>query len=174
MRLRVCLAASIFAGLSTAAMAADSAPTLLGAFGGWSAYQSTTGDGRTCYVMATPKASEPKKAVRDPIYFLISDWPRRRAKAEMQIIPGYKYKDGSEVTAQVGAAKIMFFTQNTTGTGSAWVRDTADEARLVDAMRRGSKVVITGVSQRGTTTHDTYALDGLETALDRIHTACGM
>jgi hypothetical protein len=175
MRSRDLLPAGVFAAvLSTAAVAADSAPTLLGAYNGWSAYQSTTGDGRTCYVMAQPKSSEPKKAVRDPVYFLISDWPRRRAKAEMQIIPGYKYKDGSQVTAQVGADKIMFFTQNATGTGSAWVRDTADEARLVDAMKRGSQVTVTGVSQRGTTTHDTYSLDGISTALDRIHTACGM
>jgi len=96
MRSRAFLPAGIFAAiLSTAAAAAATAPTLLGAFGGWSAYQSTTGDGRTCYVMAQPKSSEPKKAVRDPIYFLISDWPRRKAKSEMQIIPGYKYKDGS-------------------------------------------------------------------------------
>jgi len=174
MRSRVFLPAGILAAvLSTAAAKAD-APTLLGAYNSWSAFQSTTGDGRTCYVMAQPKSSEPKKAVRDPIYFLISDWPRRKAKAEMQIIPGYKYKDGSQVTAQIGADKIVFFTQNTTGTGNAWVRDTADEARLVDAMKRGSQVVITGVSQRGTTTHDTYSLEGISTALDRIHAACGM
>jgi invasion protein IalB len=175
MRSRAFLPAGIFAaGLSIAAAAADTAPTLLGAFSGWSAYQSTTGDGRTCYVMAQPKSSEPKKAVRDPVYFLISDWPRRKARSEMQIIPGYKYKDGTQVTAQVGADKIVFFTQNTTGTGSAWVRDSADETRLVDAMKRGSQVVVTGVSQRGTTTHDTFSLDGISTALDRIHAACGM
>jgi hypothetical protein len=169
------LLACIFAAtFSTAAMAADSAPTLLGAFNGWSAFQATTGDGKTCYVMAQPKSSEPKKAVRDPIYFLISDWPRRNAKVEMQIIPGYKYKDGSQATAQVGAEKVEFFTQNATGSGNAWVRDTADEARLADSMRRGSKIVVTGVSQRGTTTHDTYSLDGIGTALDRIHAACAM
>ena len=173
MRSGILLACIFTAGFATVAAAAD-APTLLGAFSGWSAFQSSTADGKTCYVMAQPKSSEPKKAVRDPIYFLISDWPRRKAKAEMQIIPGYKYKDGSPVTAQVGAQKVAFFAQNTAGSGSAWVKDSADETRLADAMRRGSQVVVTGVSQRGTTTRDTYSLDGLGTALDRIHTACGM
>src|SRR5262249_38082799 len=122
------------------------APTLLGAYSGWSAFQSATGDGRTCYVMAQPSSSEPAKAKRDPIYFLISDWPRRKAKAEMQIIPGYKYKDGSAVTAQIGPDKVQFFTQNNSGSGSAWVKDPADEARLADAMRRGSQITVVGVS----------------------------
>jgi hypothetical protein len=174
MRLRIALFAGIAAILSTAAGAADTGPTLLGAFSGWSAFQSTTPDGKTCYVMAQPRSSQPAKAHRDPIYFLISDWPRRKAKGEMQIIPGYKYKDGTQVTAQVGTDKVEFFTQNTTGSGSAWVRDTADEARLADAMKRGSQIVVTGVSQHGTKTHDTFALEGISTALDRIHTACGM
>ncbi len=174
MRSRVLLAGIFAAILSTAAAAADTAPTLLGAFKDWSAFQSTTSDGKTCYVMGQPRSSVPKKAVRDPIYFLISDWPRRKAKAEMQIIPGYKFKDGSQVTAQVGADTIAFFTQNATGTGIAWVKDSADETRLADAMRRSSQVVVTGVSQRGTTTHDTYSLDGIGTALDKIHAACAM
>jgi invasion protein IalB len=171
---RLFLAGILATIMSTAALAADSAPTLLGAYNTWQAYQSSTADGRTCYVMAQPRSSEPAKAKRDPIYFLISDWPRRKAKAEMQIIPGYRYKDGSQVTAQVGADRVAFFTQNTTESGSAWVRDAADEVRLVEAMKRGSQVVVTGVSQRGTTTHDTFSLEGISSALDRIHAACGM
>jgi hypothetical protein len=174
MRLRVLLACGFAAVFSTAAMA-DSAPTLLGAFKDWSAFQSNTnGDGKTCYIMAQPHSSVPAKAKRDPIYFLISDWPRRKAKGEMQIIPGYKFKDGSPVTAQAGGTKVELFARDNGGTGSAWVKDPADEARLADIMRRSPQVVVTGVSQRGTTTHDTYSLDGIGQALDRIHAACGM
>ena len=62
----------------------------------------------------------------------------------MQIIPGYKYKDGSPVTAQIGSEKVAFFSRDNGGTGSAWVKDPADEARLADAMRRSVQVVITG------------------------------
>ena len=173
MRLSVLLACGFVAAFSTTAMA-DTAPTLLGAFKDWSAFQADTSDGKTCYIMARPHSSVPAKAKRDPIYFLISDWPRRKAKGEMQIIPGYKYKDGSPVTAQVGREKVEFFTRETGSASSAWVKDPADEARLADVMRRSPQVVVTGVSQRGTTTHDTYALDGLGQALDRIHAACGM
>jgi hypothetical protein len=172
MGLRVLLACGFAAAFSTAAMA-DSAPTLLGAFKDWSAFQSdTSGDGKTCYIMAQPHSSLPAKAKRDSIYFLISDWPRRKAKGEMQIIPGYKYKDGAPVTAQAGREKVEFFSRDNGGAGSAWVKDPA--ARLADIMRHSAQVVVTGVSLRGTTTHDTYSLDGFGQALDRIHTACGM
>ena len=60
------------------------------------------------------------------------------------------------------------------GAGAAWVRHHDDEARLIDAMRGSSTLVVTGTSARGSTTKDTYSLAGLGDALDRIHQACGM
>ncbi len=120
--------------------------------------------------MAKPLSSTPKKAKRDPIYFLISDWPGRRAKNEAEIVPGYKYKDDSTVTAQVGGEKFTFFTKNDTDDGSAWVQDVNDEARLIAAMSRAVTVVVTGTSARGTETKDTYALSGLEQALSTAST----
>ena len=59
--------------------------------------------------------------------------PRR----EPEIVPGYKYKDGSDVTAEVGSDKFSFFTKNDGEAGGAWVEAQADEARLVDAMKSG-------------------------------------
>lgn len=163
-------AAAIFAS----SVAADTAPTLLGTFKDWSAFQATTSQGRTCYTLAKPKSSEPKKAKRDPIYLLISDWPLRKTRSEPEIVPGYQYKDGSTVSVTVGAEKFEFFTKNDGGAGSAWVQDQSNEINFVEAMKRGSQVVVTGTSQRGTLTHDTYSLNGFAAALDKIHAACGM
>jgi hypothetical protein len=168
------LAGLLVALVSVPAFAADTQPTLLAAYKNWSAFQASTSDGKTCYVLAHPKSSEPKKAARDPMYFLISDWPSRSAKSEPQIVPGYQFKEDSKVTAQVGSDKFEFFTKNDGGAGSAWVKDPADETRLIAAMKRGAQVIVTGISQRGTMTHDTYSLGGLSAALTKIHTACGM
>lgn len=170
---------SLFVGILAAASVstgafADQAPQLLGSFKEWTALQSTTSSGRTCYVMSTPKSKVPAKAKRDPAYFLISDWPVRHTKGEPQIVPGYEYKPDSSVTAQVGPEKFEFFTKNSGGAGSAWVQDPATEAKLVDAMKHGSTVVVTGTSQRGTATKDTYSLNGISAALDKIHSSCGM
>lgn len=147
---------------------------LLGVTGSWSAFSSGSGSDKTCYAMAKPSKSDPRKIKRDPIYFLITDWPGRKTKSEPQVNPGYQYKDGSTVTAQVGRDKFEFFTQNDGGDGAAWIRKRADEVRLVDLMKTGQSLVVTGTSKRGTVTRDTYSLAGLSDALDKIHQACGM
>jgi len=171
---RTLLAGAFAAAVSISSAAADTPPTLLGSFNAWSAFQTTTSSGRTCYALAKPKSSEPKKAKRDQVYFLISDWPLRKTRSEPEVVPGYEYKADSPVTAAIGSDKFEFFTKNDGDSGSAWIKDQSDEVRLVEAMKRGSQVVVTGVSQRGTTTHDTYSLSGLSAALEKIHTACGM
>lgn len=165
-------AGAAVAGLAPAA-AADS-PTLLGAFKDWSAYTTGSGKTKTCYALSQPKSMLPKNVNRDPVFFLISDWPARKAKGEPEVVPGYPYKEGSKVTAQVGSDKFTFFTKNEDKTGNAWVEAKADEARLVDSMRRGSQMIVTGTSSRGTLTKDTYSLSGVSAALDKIHKACGM
>jgi hypothetical protein len=163
---------TLLAGLTPAAAADVS--TLLGVSKSWSAYQMSTSDGKVCFAMSTPKSTDPKKTVRDPMGFLVSDWPDRKAKAELQVVPGYQYQDGSKVTAQAGKAKVEFFTKNDGGSGNAWIEDMGDEGRLLDAMSHASQLVVTGISQRGTKIKDTYSLVGLKSALGRIHTACGL
>jgi len=160
---------------SLGAAAADTA-TLLDVSKNWSAFTSGSGSSKICYALSKPTATDPKKAKRDPIYFIITDWPGRspKAKSEPEAVPGYQYKEGSIATAQVGSDKFELFTQNEAGQGAAWVRKRTDEVRLIDAMRRGQELVVTGTSKRGTQTHDTYSLAGLSDALDKIHTACGM
>ena len=161
--------------LSIVTAAADT-PTLLGVTKDWSSFTSGNGTTKICYALAKPTKTDPKKVKRDPIFFLVNDWPGRspKAKAEPEAVPGYQYKEGSNVIAQIGPDKFELFTQNEDGAGAAWVRKRADEARLVDAMKRGQQLIVSGTSKRGTETHDTYSLAGLSDALDKIHAACGM
>jgi hypothetical protein len=94
-------------------------PEILGVFKDWTAYKTGAGDARVCYALSKPIQSEPRKLKRDAAYFLINDWPGRNAKAEPEIVPGYVYKEGSEVTAQVGSDKFQLFTKNDGGAGGA-------------------------------------------------------
>lgn len=173
---RLTIAALIAAGSAVVPLASAQAedPTLLGGFNAWSAFSNGTGDGKVCYALAQPSSKQPAKIKRDPVYFLINDWPKRSAKGEPEVVPGYQYKDNSKVTVQVGSDKFDFFTKNEDGVGGAWVAQPADEVRLLDAMKRGQQIIVTGISKRGTMTHDTYSLAGLSDALDKIHAACGM
>jgi hypothetical protein len=171
------ICAAVFAGSAFAACvgpAGAETATLLGASQKWSAYSSGTGDGKVCYALSQPVSTMPKRAKREPIYFLINDWPGRKAKAEPEIVPGYLYKEGSSVTVQVGADKFVFFTKNNGGAGNAWVQTEADEQRLIAAMKATGMLVVTGQSKRGTLTQDNYSTAGLSEALDKVHQACGL
>jgi len=166
---RLTLVATL-AVLAGPAQAAD-LPTLLGTSRDWTAYQANTGDGKVCYAASTPTRTSPKKA-RDSIYVIVSTWPGRNATDEIEVVPGYLYKDGQAATAEVGSQKAELFTQNDGKVGMAWVKELSTETALVSAMRGGSTLTVTGVSKRGTKTTDTYSLAGLGQALDRAHTAC--
>jgi hypothetical protein len=170
----------LFACLAGAAVlapplaAAATPPEILGVFKNWAAYTTGLGDSKVCYALSKPVSTEPRKIHRDPAYFLINDWPARKAKSEPEIVPGYLYKDGSSVDADAGGSKFTLFTKNDGGTGGAWVEAQADETRMIDAMKAASEIAVSGTSKRGTTVHDTYSTAGLSDALDKIHQSCGM
>jgi hypothetical protein len=53
-----------------------------------------------------------------------------------------------------------------------WVKNAAEEPRLVESMRRAPDITIKGVSARGTASTDIYSLKGLAQALDRVAQEC--
>jgi invasion protein IalB len=171
--MRALTASAAIAAILAVTPALAEQPQVLGTFQNWAAYAAGTGEQKVCYALSTPKSSSPRKK-RDKIYFLVSDWPSRNAKGESEIVPGFKYKDGSVVTLQVGSHKFSLFTRNDGDEGSAWVTDAADEAPIVAALRSNMTAVVAGTSSRGSTIRDTYGLAGFGDALDKAHSACGM
>lgn len=145
-------------------------PTLLGQFGEWGAYTATNAGKKVCYALAKPtaQATEPPKRPRDPAYIFVSTRPAENVRNEISIVIGYPFKPGLEASADIGSAKYALFTQ----ADGAWVKNPAEEARMVDTMRRGSDMVISGESGRGTKSTDRYALKGLAQALDRVAQEC--
>ena len=173
---RLVIAVGLASGALAAlpATAADVPAEKLGEFKAWTAYSSGAGDSKVCYALSKPRMSEPTKVKRDPTYFLINDWPGRKAKSEPEIVPGYEYKDKSTVMAEVGSTKFEFFTKNEGTAGGAWLEQQPDEDRLVEAMRKSAELFVIGTSKKGTQTRDTYSLAGLSDALDKVHEACGL
>jgi invasion protein IalB len=54
----------------------------------------------------------------------------------------------------------------------AWIKNMAEEARMLDAMRKGSDLTVKGTSARGTNSTDQFSLKGLPQALERADQAC--
>ena len=64
-----------------------------------------------------------------------SSQPAQDFYDSQELVPGFQYKDGSSVAAQMGGATVTFFTKNDGGAGGAWIEAQADEERLVNAMK---------------------------------------
>ena len=114
----------------------------------------------------------PANTTRDSVFFLISSWPGRKVRNEPSVVPGYQYKVGTKVQVQVGSDKFELFTKNDGSAGGAWVENPADEKKLIDAMKRGAEMSVTGTSSRGTLTRDNYSLAGISAALDKVAATC--
>ena len=147
-------------------------PELLGEFNDWKAFKSSDSGATVCYALSQPKSSAPKNVKRDPIFFIVSNFPARQVKGEPSIVSGYPFKEGSKATVQVGGASFAFATVNAGTDGGAWIPDNATEQKLLAAMRGGSNMTVKGTSRRGTETTDNYSLSGASAALDRINQEC--
>jgi hypothetical protein len=53
-----------------------------------------------------------------------------------------------------------------------WIKNAAEEARALDAMRKGARIVVKAMSLRGNLTTDSYSLSGLTQALERVQKEC--
>ena len=147
---------------------AQAAPTLLGTFDQWESYKNVDARGTVCWAVTQPQTKEPAGANRDPIYFIITTWPKQSIANEPSIVIGYPFKDGGQATVEVGSDKFAFFTRD----DGAWLQGKTEEQRLVTAMRAASEMTVKGISKRGTLTTDTYSLKGLSLALDKVAEGC--
>jgi hypothetical protein len=145
-------------------------PTLLGQYGEWGAYTASPGGKKICFAIAKPSSSEtnPPNRPRNPVYMFISSRPADKVSNEVSIIIGYPFKSSAEATLEVGSTSFTLYTQQ----DGAWIKNAADEARLVDAMRAGQSAVVKGASSKGTRTTDVFSLKGLAQALDRSDQDC--
>lgn len=153
-----------------AAAAGDAQPTLLGQYGDWGAYTASPGGNKVCFALAKPKTmkTEPEGRKRDPSYVFVSTRPADKVKNEVSVIIGYPFKTNSDATAEVGTAKFAMYTRD----DGAWIKNAGEEARMVDAMRKGADLTVKGTSGRGTQSTDQYSLKGLAQALDKIEQEC--
>ncbi len=143
---------------------------LLGQFSDWGAYKATPGGKKICFALSKPTSAvtDPVGRNRDPSYAFVSTRPAEKVVNEVSMIVGYPQKPGVDATATIGSASYVMYTQN----DGAWVKNAAEEAQMVEAMRKGADMVVKSVSTHGTKTTDTYSLKGLSQALDKVAEEC--
>lgn len=144
-------------------------PKQLGSFGNWQALTFEEDGKSGCYVIAEPDRKEGAYNSRGPVYALVTHRPSDDKLGVVTIIAGYAYQEGSQVTLEIGEDKFSLFTQ----ADMAWASD-EDDAKIVEALKKGAGMIVRGTSSRGTETMDSYSLTGFSKAYATIGDACGL
>mgnify|MGYP005728819133 FL=1 len=140
----------------------------VGKFKDWETIVVTDGSKKLCFAQSKPVLQSPKKNPREARFF-ISFRPADKIKDEVSITSGYQYNTQNSITAKSGKNKIKFDVKKE---NFAWIGDTRLERKMVNVMKKGSRIMITGYNQSGSQTIDHYSLMGFTKAYNTAKKSC--
>jgi hypothetical protein len=139
----------------------------------WSVFEAK--DPAQCWSVSSPKETVNSRdgrvvAVRrGDILLFVSYIPGSGVKGQVSFTGGYPFRDGSTVTMEISGTSFDLFTEGE----MAWAASESDDAKIVDAMKRGADAKLTAFSSRGTKTEDTFSLLGFTAAVEEAAKRCG-
>jgi Invasion associated locus B (IalB) protein len=142
-------------------------PTLLGQYDGWGAYWAAPDGRKVCFAAARPNGTQTNRG-RTPAYLFITSRPYEKVKDEVSAIVSFPLKVSAEATAVIGKKQYALSAQS----DGVWIKNQADEPKLIDDMRKGGDLVLKATTDRGLQSTDTFSMKGLAQALDRIAREC--
>jgi invasion protein IalB len=164
-----CIAATLaLQGAVTAPALAQATPMLLVKSSDWSAVTAQGSKGKICYAMAKPTKMDPATLKHGDVFFFVSTRLGENIRNEPSLQVGYTLKEGSKVTVDVDGKKYSLFTR----ADGAWLEAPDDEAKLLDAMKKGKKLTVAAQSSRGSATSYAFSLSGLGAALEAASKEC--
>jgi len=161
-------ALALAAAAAGGAARAAEPPEVLGTFGAWTAFAEGQGATKLCYMASSPVKKEGKYTSRGEAATLVSHNLADKTFDVVSVVAGYDYKADEDVLAQVDEKKFTMFSKGS----RAWTSDGATDKAMVAAMKRGTRLIVVGTSDRGTRTTDTYSLIGFTKAYQAIGKAC--
>lgn len=142
----------------------------LGNYNDWGAYSWNLEEGKVCSILSYPKKEEGKYSVRGEVLSQVTmkeDYPE---SGIVSFKAGYPIKPGSKIEIIVDGKTIAQF--DLFRDQMAWASDVKFDAILIKAMKKGTTMVVNGVSSKGTKTKDTYSLRGFTASHKAISKTC--
>ena len=197
----ICVALALGPGAADAAkkekekdreQSAAAKPEKIGTFGDWSVFHSGAGKAKLCYVLAEPKTREPADVKDTKAYAFISERPAEKVRNEVSFVMGFEVataappveskekkkpkksrKDDEAAapagpTAAIGEEEFDLIPRG----NDLWVKNPAEEGKVIEEMRKGVSLVIKVGSKRGRQASDTYSLSGFSQAIDKALKDC--
>ena len=140
----------------------------IGKFKDWETFTVTENDNKICFAQSIPILRAPKKFERNPSRLFISFRPTEDIKDEVSATSGYTFQKEKIVKAKTGKKTYDFFSQEE----FAWILDTEEEQRFIKTMKKASRVMIIGRTDKGKQTIDHYSLMGFTKAYNTAKKNC--
>ena len=134
----------------------------------WETYVINSDTGKVCFAQSKPVLQSPKNSSREARLF-ISFRPGEKITNEISVTAGYEFNNKNSVIAQSGKNKYKL---DLVQDGFAWMTGTKLEIKMIKTMKRGSRIMIMGNTQNGSSTIDHYSLLGFTKAYNATKANC--
>ena len=134
----------------------------------WETYVINSDTGRVCFAQSKPVLQSPKNSPREARLF-ISFRPGEKITNEISVTAGYEFNNKNSVIAQSGKNKYKL---DLVQDSFAWMTGTKLEIKMIKTMKKGSRIMITGNTQNGSSTIDHYSLLGFTKAYNATKANC--
>ncbi|HEX8168791.1 MAG TPA: hypothetical protein VF601_23770 [Beijerinckiaceae bacterium] len=143
--------------------------TLVQSFGDWGVYTTTANPkAKVCYALSQPKQRTPANLKDLPGYMFVATRPAEKVRNEISLIMNFDLKEGVDHQAIMGRDQFVLVAKGK----NLWVKNPAEEGRVVEAMKRANDLVVKGTSVKSNATSDRYSLKGFGDALERVQKEC--
>jgi hypothetical protein len=166
------LVCAVLALAATGAVGQETSTNQVAAKTAWSVFEEK--NPKECWAVSAPTETVNTKdgrvvAVRRGDILLMAFYrPDAGVKGQIGFTGGYPFAGGSTVNINVGGTEFELFTEGEW----AWPASTADDTKIIAAMKRGASAILTARSARGTITKDTFSLSGFTAAIDEAAKRC--
>ena len=150
------------------ALSAEENLKSIGKFKDWESFILSQEGNKVCFAQSTPVVRAPKKLKREPSRLFVSFRPAQNIKNEISVTNGYDFKLKAPVTAKSGKKKYDLFSKGR----FAWVVDNGDEKKLIITMKKASRLMIIGNTEKGDQTTDHYSMMGFTKAYNTAKKNC--
>ena len=140
----------------------------VGKFKDWESFVLSQHENKTCFAQSIPVIRAPKKLKRDPSRLFVTFRPTENIKNEISVTNGYEFKLKAPVVAKSGKKSYDLFSKGR----FAWVVDNEDEAKLIVTMKKASRLMIIGNTDKGDQTTDHYSMMGFTKAYNSAKKSC--
>ena len=140
----------------------------IGKFKDWETMVIKNNSKFVCFAQSKPVLQSPKSYKREARLF-VSFRPNEKIINEISITSGYEYNNENSIIAKSGKHKYKF---DIAQENFAWLADNKMEKKMINTMKKGSRIMISGYNQKGSQTIDHYSLLGFTKAYNTAKKSC--